>query len=257
MLFRDSSNAYTNVFLKISLVVCLIHFAGLCFQFSLTLTLSQRERGFGYPTLFVGQSTRTFDVDILPERERPMKRLNQIEPVPRLVPQRDFPSYSFVPGYFPHPINDPEGHRYGEWEREVDEPDPEHWTACEDYLYGIDLFNHGYYWEAHEAWEDLWNACGRVGVCADFFKALIKLAAAGVKVKTDTPSGVLTHANGAATLFHQIQDSLGGTGSYMGLDLNELISYAEAIAEHPPSGRYDDDESSAIVFDFVLLPSEV
>jgi Protein of unknown function (DUF3489) len=23
--------------------------------------------------------------------------------------------------------------------------------ACRDYVYGIDLFNHGFYWEAHDA----------------------------------------------------------------------------------------------------------
>ncbi|TGQ49534.1 DUF309 domain-containing protein, partial [Mesorhizobium sp. M1C.F.Ca.ET.210.01.1.1] len=26
------------------------------------------------------------------------------------------------------------------------------------FRWGIDLFNHGYYWEAHEAWEPLWHA---------------------------------------------------------------------------------------------------
>jgi hypothetical protein len=37
---------------------------------------------------------------------------------------------------------------------------PEDWRSCDLYLYGIDLFNHGYWWEAHEALEDVWLAAG-------------------------------------------------------------------------------------------------
>ena len=44
-----------------------------------------------------------------------------------------------------------------------DPPDPEQWHLCRPYLYGIDLFNDGYYWEAHEVWEGLWHACGLRG----------------------------------------------------------------------------------------------
>ena len=51
----------------------------------------------------------------------------------------------------------------------------EEWRACRDYLYGIDLFNHGYYWEAHEVWEGLWVACGRRGPTAIYLQALISL----------------------------------------------------------------------------------
>ena len=55
---------------------------------------------------------------------------------------------------------------------------------------GIALFNAGYYWEAHEAWEGLWHAHGRDGPTADVLKGLIKLAAAGVKVREGRPHGV-------------------------------------------------------------------
>lgn len=47
--------------------------------------------------------------------------------------------------------------------------------------YAVDLFNFGYYWESHVYFEALWNAHGRKGDIADFFKAMIKLGAAGVK----------------------------------------------------------------------------
>ena len=51
-----------------------------------------------------------------------------------------------------------------------------------------DLLNHGFYWEAHEAWETLWHAAGRKGEIADFLKGLIKLAAAAVKAREGNPS---------------------------------------------------------------------
>ena len=80
---------------------------------------------------------------------------------PRLVPDRPFPAYAYHPGRTPHPTRDPEGHSYGMVHDVPQPPNPEDWRACGDYLYGVDLFNHGYYWEAHEAWEGL-RKCLRI-----------------------------------------------------------------------------------------------
>lgn len=82
---------------------------------------------------------------------------------PRLVPDQPFPPYAYIPGRTAHPTRDPDGHSYGVILETPDSPDPTAWQDCHDYLYGIDLFNHGFYWEAHEAWEGLWVACGRRG----------------------------------------------------------------------------------------------
>jgi hypothetical protein len=42
----------------------------------------------------------------------------------------------------------------------------------------VDLFNHGYWWESHEALEELWHAAGRTTPAARFVQALIHLSAA-------------------------------------------------------------------------------
>jgi predicted metal-dependent hydrolase len=42
--------------------------------------------------------------------------------------------------------------------------------------HGIDLFNSGKYWEAHEAWEEVWMP-DRRGPDAGFYKGLIQIAA--------------------------------------------------------------------------------
>jgi len=95
-----------------------------------------------------------------------MPRLHRSVPqgeVPRFVPDQPLPPYSFVPGRFPHPVNDPQGHSFGADPPPAELLDPDRWQICRAYLYGVDLFNHGYYWEAHESWEGLWLACGRTG----------------------------------------------------------------------------------------------
>src|SRR3954452_20236915 len=93
----------------------------------------------------------------------------------RLVPDEPLPPYTFVPGRTPHPVSDPTGHSFGVTPHQPPELDPEQWAANRTYLFGIDLFNAGYYWEAHEQWEALWHACGRRGATATFLKALIQL----------------------------------------------------------------------------------
>jgi len=103
------------------------------------------------------------------------------EIVPHRYTDRSFPSYRFVPGRAPHPIRDPDGHSYNKPPVQLAPFDPERWRACEEYLYGIDLFNYGYWWEAHEALEAVWTAAGRRTETGLFLKGLIQVAAAHLK----------------------------------------------------------------------------
>src|SRR5207244_4035273 len=73
----------------------------------------------------------------------------------RLAPERPFPPYAFVSPHRPHPRTDPRGHSFGAPETPAPPLNPAEWRRSRDYLHAIDLFNHGYYWEAHEAWEAL------------------------------------------------------------------------------------------------------
>ena len=99
---------------------------------------------------------------------------------PRWLPQKSFPPYAYLPGREPHPVRDPTGHSYHV------EPIPvaaEASLGSDVFLWGLDLFNHGYYWEAHEAWEGLWQVADRDGPLRMLFKGLILLSAAGVKIR--------------------------------------------------------------------------
>ena len=72
-----------------------------------------------------------------------------------------FPSYRFVPGRAPHPTRDPDGHSFGKQPEPLPTFQAGEWRSCIPYLYGIDLFNHEYWWEAHESLEAVWVAAGR------------------------------------------------------------------------------------------------
>lgn len=171
---------------------------------------------------------------------------------PRFLPDEAFPSYTFVPGRSPHPFSDPAGHSHGREPPAAATLEPQKWRENRAFLRGVDLFNHGYYWEAHEAWESLWHACGRKGTTAGFLKGLIQLAAAGVKVREGVPAGVRTHARRALELFEHTAGKVGAR--FLGLSLPALIACAHIIADQEPASPPDAAAPVAIVFDFVLIP---
>ena len=155
------------------------------------------------------------------------------ETVPRLVPDEPFPPYAYVPGRYPHPTGDPSGHSFGVEPAVPAKVESENWQSCRPYLYGIDLFNAGFYWESHVAWESLWLACGRKGVIADFLKGLIRLAAAGVKALEGTLDGMKSHSARAAELWRGVIRTLGMDQEFfMGIRISELIDVAESIHEN-------------------------
>lgn len=175
-------------------------------------------------------------------------------PPPRLAPERPFPAYAYRPGRTPHPTRDAQGHSHGALPESPAAPDPDAWRACPDYLYGIDLFNYGYYWEAHEAWEGLWVACGRRGATARFLQGLINLAAAGFKARAGNARGLRANARTAWAMFDSFAKRAPGTVRYMGLEVAALADFAARNAtgsERPaPAG-----EDGALPFELVLRPA--
>jgi hypothetical protein len=174
--------------------------------------------------------------------------------VPRFLPDVPPPPYAYVPGRFPHPVRDPAGHSFGRRPAPAAPLDPQYWRESRDYLLGFDLFNHGYYWEAHEAWEGLWRVAGRDSAVGELLQGLIKLAASGVKVREGRSVGTKGLAEGARDLFTSAQSRLPTQSSFLGLRFADLIAFtrqAEARATDTP----DDDPGVRIVFQFILCPS--
>ncbi len=160
-----------------------------------------------------------------------MSGKGKLDSRPRLT-TLPLPPYSYVPGHAPHPVSDPLGHMYGHVPEAVAPLDPRNWRASEAYRFAIDLFNHGYYWEAHEAWESLWHAAGRAGVVAIWCKTLIKLAAAGVKAREGNPTGVERHARRALELLGEARELLPPDAEcYCGIELAYIARIAKELAD--------------------------
>jgi hypothetical protein len=143
----------------------------------------------------------------------------------RLCPQRPLPATTFISGRGqPHPNLST---------RHDDAPppaplDPRAPGDSEALLYAIDLFHHGYYWEAHEGWEALWHAAGRTGPIAELLKALIKLAAAGVKMREGIADGVRSHGGRARAHLDHLLATEGD--HFCAFDLRALASFADEVA---------------------------
>lgn len=176
----------------------------------------------------------------------------------RLCPELPLPSYTYVSGQHPHPLSDPSGHHFAGLQMTVDQERlrADDWRSCLAYCYALDLFQAGYYWEAHEMWERSWHAAGRQGTLADFLKGLIKLAAAGVKAREARRVGVIRHAQRAAELWRDVL-SAADDEWLAGLHLATLVLHAERVATHAErivaSARCGASEERRI-FSFDLSP---
>jgi predicted metal-dependent hydrolase len=140
------------------------------------------------------------------------------------------PPYSYVPRHAPHPVSDPRGHMRGKRHEPVEPLDPSRWKDSSTYLYGVDLFNYGYYWEAHEAWESLWLAAERRGPTATWLKALIKLAAALVKLREGSSIGALRHVLRVEQLLEELRFEVAdATDRYCGAEIEAILALARQV----------------------------
>ena len=139
----------------------------------------------------------------------------------RWLPEAPLPPYSYVPGVNEHPISSPNGHGVVFRETTFISLSDESWCECQPYLYGLDLFDAGFYWEAHETWEHAWIDVGRRGMTADFLKGLIKLCAAGVKFRERKSTGVERHLARCRELLGGIRQQW-EKATFCGVRLGEL-----------------------------------
>jgi hypothetical protein len=172
---------------------------------------------------------------------------------PRWLPQKSLPPYAYLPGKNPHPVRDPAGHSYHV------EPIPvaaEASLSSDAFLWGLDLFNHGYYWEAHEAWEGLWQVADRDGPLRMLFKGLILLSAAGVKIRERKNAPAARHAKRAAALFRQLTKVPDRAFERaLGMSPAALAECAEAAISIPADLQATAPGQPQSVFNFVLGPN--
>jgi len=174
----------------------------------------------------------------------------------RLLPATEIPRYTHIPGSgTPHPYRDPRGHSYN---RKPQIPRPLcdiRWAENRSYLIGLDFFNLGFYWEAHDEWDRLYKATGTECLRGRFLKGLVKLAAAGMKVREESIHGVRRHAASAGEVFADVAAE-SDIDRYCGLDFTMLQFAADRAAQlaYP----HDLEPGRPLrVFPFMLIPEPV
>jgi len=150
----------------------------------------------------------------------------------RYAPGRAFPPYAFLPGRDPHPTRDPGGHAFGREEPGALHLAAERWRENEPYLFGVDLYNHGFLWEAHEAWESVWHPSKPDRQQALYLQGLIQCAAAWLKIPMGQPRGLERLAELAAQKLGQVARA--ARGRYMGLDLDAFVPALVLFASSAP-----------------------
>ena len=146
----------------------------------------------------------------------------------RHAPERPFPPYRHLPGETPHPRKHPRGHSHGI--PDVCESPPlsaVNWQTNAAYLYGADLFNYAYWWEAHEQWEGLWLQANDDDVRSrDYLQGLIQASASLLKWHQGYDVGMRRLGARAQSRLRRVASS---GPVYMGLDVGEFLRRLETL----------------------------
>jgi len=136
---------------------------------------------------------------LLPDIPPPTKQAKRYRPDDALPP------YRYVQGgAHPNPVTGDGGHFKG---RVFAPPDPLTelaWMINPLWLYGVDLFNARYFWEAHEVWEPLWRNLDKSDPPGMYIQALMQIAGGVLKAHAGELDGVLAFWGQADTRLTQI-----------------------------------------------------
>lgn len=149
---------------------------------------------------------------------------------PRYQPLRALPTQAYVPGQGPRPslvADDPTRATAAAYLR------ADRWREHAEYLWGVDLYNAGFFWEAHEVWEASWRASAHDPEQHSYLQGLIQIAAACLK-------GATLDANAARSIGTRALERLDQLSAkvnepYMGLDLVRFLADFRAFIELDPT----------------------
>ena len=168
--------------------------------------------------------------------------------------ERKFPPYRHIPSFTPPPVKDPRGHSYKkEHKRSCNTTTlvlpPEKWQDNQQYLYGVDLFNFSYWWEAHEAWEEDW--CKSEGNHKKFLQGLIQICAAMIKQHVCQWRGVKKLSVRGCARLSEVESN---HPFYMGISLASLLHrldlFFRNIIDH---GQYNKPIDSSLLTPLPLI----
>lgn len=174
----------------------------------------------------------------------------------RMLPAAELPRYTFIPASgTPHPYRDPRGHSYNRKPMPARPLRDDNWSENRSYLLALDFFNLGFYWEAHEEWDRLYKATGTESFEGRFLKGLVKLSAAGVKVREESIHGVRRHAASAGEVFADVAAEA-DVERFCGLPFT-MLQFAADRAAQLIYQRDLEPGRPLRVFPFILVPEPV
>ncbi len=186
----------------------------------------ERWQSLGFPTTQTGQTQTTLPPSN--ETEPPVEKPDtpskeSAEALPlavsaRLCPELPLPTSGFLPGIgMPRP--EERDFSGGPWTAE-------NWKDIQPWKFGIDLYNAGFFWEAHEAWEAVWTSWPKDSPEGLLVRGCIQSAAALVKLRGESLAGVKKlSTRSLETLGQATREAPEGT--LLGLDLGTLRSRFE------------------------------
>ncbi len=128
----------------------------------------------------------------------------------------ELPAYRYIPGVGRHPSDRKgEPHIPALPDEETDLSN-DSWPGIIRYKYAIDLFNCGYWWEAHEVLEYLWIKAGKQNTTAKFLQGIIQIAAALIKQNTSNLQAAINLAELGLAKMNLSE------GTFLGIDINDF-----------------------------------
>lgn len=139
---------------------------------------------------------------------------------PRYAPDSPLPAFAYLPGRNLRDANfQPATSNAGD-----------DWKSDQAYLHGIDLFNHQFYWEAHEAWEHRWLPLAEGDPLRTHLQGLIQASAALLKIRLMEPTPARSiWKRGRSRLLQVAVD--GSQEEYLGIEILPLVQFIDTIIE--------------------------
>lgn len=111
---------------------------------------------------------------------------------------------------------------------------PERWREDDEWLFGVDLWNARFLWEAHEAWEGPWRAARGVDEHqAAFLRGMIQCAASALHVPMRRPEGLARLCERGTQRLASLR--LDEDGRFMGLAVAEFVAGFRGFAASAPA----------------------
>ena len=120
------------------------------------------------------------------------------------------------------------GHSYGVPEVEPQALQSDFPFESQEFLFSLDLYNFGFFWESHVGFEALWNRDGRKGFISDFLKALIKLGASGIKARLNFKEAAEGHLERGYELFQNIEKEHDWVAGFF---LRDMLDYTDNLRD--------------------------